>query len=161
MTVHREPARTVQSEPLEDTISAWTANRIAAYVAWLLSVFFTFLCVIQLAPAMSILLALLIAFVGQFLFTVAERPLWRWILKRDSGKWGIVAAIVTLIDGAINAGGIYTYIPRIANTGLGKMFIHAFSLSPNVNAFAQLSISLFIGTLTAGLYEYLEGLDYE
>jgi hypothetical protein len=62
---------------------------------------------------------------------------------------------VTLIDGGINAGGIYPFVPRLSESGLGQMLIEVFDLSPRVSAPAAALIALAIGFLVAGLSEYL------
>jgi hypothetical protein len=65
---------------------------------------------------------------------VAERPLWRWILRSKGGKLMLFAVGVTLVDGGINAGGIFPYVPRLFERGLGKMLIEVFALSPNISS---------------------------
>jgi len=68
------------------------------------------------------------------LLTIAERPLWRWALRRKGGKLVLFAVGVTLADGLINAGGVYPFVPQLAQTGLGQMLIEVFGLSPSVSA---------------------------
>jgi hypothetical protein len=144
----------VRSEPiLPATRVSW--NRIAAIIAWLVGVFFTVLFLLGTAPSLGWLPALIVAVCVQFLLTIAERPLWRWALRRKGGKFVGFGIVVTLVDGAINAGGIYPYVPRLAETGLGKMLIEVFGLSPNISTPSAAVIALAIGLLVACLSEYL------
>jgi hypothetical protein len=46
-------------------------------------------------------------------------------------------------------------VPRLSESGLGKMLIEIFGLSPNVSAPAAGIIALAIELLVAGLSEYL------
>lgn len=135
--------------------SALKWNRVAAVVAWLLGVLFTYLLLSDLAPDAPWLFLLTISGGGQFLLTLAERPLWRWALRRKSGRFVALGAIITLLDGAINAGGIYQFVPNLANTDLGKMLIEVFSLNPKISQLTAAGIALLLGLLVAGLCEYL------
>lgn len=137
------------------TGSALRWNRIASIAAWLFGVLFTYLLLIAVAPDVSRLVLLTLAAVAQFLLTLAERPLWRWALRRKGGKLVAFGLLVTLFDAAINAGGIYPYVPRLASSDLGLMLIEVFHLEPNVSQPAAAVIAMALGLLVAGLSEYL------
>jgi hypothetical protein len=144
----------VRSEPLHnESRIAW--NRVASVISWLIGVLFTYLLLQAVAPKLGWFWALIIAGGSQLLLTIAERPLWRWALRRKGGKLVLFGVGVTLIDGGINAGGIFPYVPRLANTDVGKMLIEVFDLSPKISTGASALIALAIGLLVAGLSEYL------
>src|SRR5215207_8159733 len=106
----------VRSEPLHSETRHVAWNRVAAVVSWLIGVLFTYLLLKAVAPALDFLVALGIALSSQLLLTLAERPLWRWALRRKGGRLVLFAIGVTLVDGGINAGGIYPYVPRLPDT---------------------------------------------
>jgi hypothetical protein len=145
----------VRSEPLHTDTRHIAWNRVASVISWLIGVLFTYLLLRDVAPALGLLLALTIAGGSQLLLTLAERPLWRWALRRKGGKPVLFAVGVTMVDGGINAGGIYPFVPELSKSGLGKMLIEIFGLSPAVSAPAAGVIALAIGLLVAGLSEYL------
>jgi hypothetical protein len=148
----------IRSAPLQgESHIAW--NRVASVIAWLIGVLFTYLVLAAAAPALGWLWTLTIALGGQLLLTIAEKPLWKWILRRKGGKLVAFGVGVTLIDGGINAGGIYPYVPRLVDTSIGKMLIEVFELSPKVSTPAAALIALAIGLLIAGLAEYLWELE--
>jgi hypothetical protein len=134
-------------------------NRIASIIAWLIGVLFTYLVLAAAAPDLGWLWVLIIALGGQLLLTIAEKPLWKWILRRKGGKLVVFGVGVTLIDGGINAGGIYPYVPRLADTSIGKMLIEVFELSPKISTPAAALLALAFGLLIAGLAEYLWELE--
>jgi len=136
-------------------VSALRWNRIASVAAWLIGVLFTYMLLRSVAPSLSWLTALGMAAGGQFLLTWAEKPLWKWALRRKGGKFVTFGVGVTIIDAAINAGGIYPYVPRLSQTDLGKMLIEVFSLNATISQPVALAIALAIGLLVAGLAEYL------
>jgi hypothetical protein len=145
----------VRSESLHGTKVHIAWNKVASGLAWLIGVLFTYLLLREAARGRGFLLALGIAGGGQLLLTLAERPVCAWALRRKGGKLVLFGAGVTLVDGGINAGGIYPYVPRLPNTGLGKMRIEVFGLNPTVSAPAAAVIALAMGLLVAGLAEYL------
>lgn len=145
----------VRSEPLHSGASHVAWNRVASVIAWLLGVLFTYLLLREVAPGLGMLVALAIAGASQMLLTIAERPLWRWALRRKGGKLVTFAIGVTGVDGLINAGGIFPFVPQLAQTGMGKMLIEVFDLSPTISSPTAAVIALAIGLLVAGLSEYL------
>ena len=145
----------VRSEPLHTDTRHIAWNRVASAISWLIGVVFTYLLLEAVAPGVGWFWAVLIAAGAQLLLTIAERPLWRWALRRKGGKLVLFAVCVTLVDGGINAGGIYPYVPQLSKSGLGKMLIEVFALSPTVSSPAAAVIALAIGLLVAGLSEYL------
>lgn len=145
----------VRSEPLYGESRHIAYNRIASVIAWLIGVLFTYLLLTAVVPTLGWFWALVIALGSQLLMTIAEKPLWRWALRRKGGKLVLFGVGVTLIDGGINAGGIYPYVPRLVDTSVGKMLIEVFNLSPKVSTPAAALIALAFGLLIAGLAEYL------
>lgn len=135
--------------------SALRWNRIAAIVAWGIGVLFSYMLLQSVAPSLGWFAAFALSAGVQFLLTLAERPLWRWALRRKNGHFVVFGVGVTIIDAAINAGGIYPYVPRLSQTDLGKMLIEVFSLSPTISQPAAMGIAFGIGLLVAGLSEYL------
>ena len=133
-------------------------NRIAAFIAWLVSVWFTALFLSN-AGELGYILAGSLAFVMQAVLTIAERPLWRWILRRDGGKLVLAGLVITLLDGTINAAGMYPLVPRFGTSGIGFMLVDAFNLNPRIDKLTAISIAMFFGTLVAGLAEYLWELE--
>jgi hypothetical protein len=148
---------TVKSEPLNEgkARGRFSYNRLAAFVAWLIGVFFTYLFLSRIAPAIGMFIALLLALGLQGLLTMIERPLWRWAARRKGGRLLFTALAATALDAGINAGGMFPYIPRLAQTDLGLMLIEVFKLSPNVSAPAAALIAFLIGLLAAGAPEAL------
>lgn len=143
----------VHSEPLEGRVTIeW--HRVAAVIAWLIGVLFTKLLVSSVVAEPGYV-CWTVAVLVQFLLTIAERPLWKWVLKRPGGRLIGLGIVITLLDGAINAGGIYPYIPRLSTSAIGEMLIHTFHLDPEIGTSATAFLSLTFGTLTAGLPEYL------
>lgn len=130
-------------------------NRVAAVGAWSIGVFFSYLFLARMVPTIGAFAALAMAAGLQALLTLTERPLWRWIARRKSGRFVLTAAIATAFDAAINAGGMYPFMPRLSQTDLGKMLIEVFSLSPNVSAPAAALIAFILGMLVAGAPEAL------
>jgi hypothetical protein len=110
----------VRSEPLatETRHIAW--NRVASAISWLIGVLFTYLLLVAVAPALGWFWAVLIAAGAQLLLTLAKRPLWRWALRRKGGKLVLFAVGVTLVDGGINAGGIYPLYPSSPRVALAR-----------------------------------------
>lgn len=135
-----------------------TYNRIAAALAWLLGVFFTALA-LQNFGRLGVLLACVFALVTQAIFTIAERPIWWLVYRRRGGKLVFMGVLVTLIDGAINAAGIYPAIPALATSSVGYMFVHSFDLSPRIEGISAFVLAMTIGTFVAGLAEYLWELE--
>lgn len=148
-------ARSVDPQPIPTV----RYNRIAAVGAWLVGVFFTYLALSLIAPDAPVLVRIGIAIGGQALLTLAQRPLWRWALRRKHGRFVALAAAATLLDGLINAGGMYSYMPRLAKTDTGRMLIEVFGLSPNVSNQAAAGLALAFGILLGGLPEYLYEMD--
>jgi hypothetical protein len=145
---------TVKSEPIT-THGRFSYNRIAAVMAWLIGLFFTYLFLSRLMPAAGMVVALVIAAVIQILLTLVERPLWRLLSRRKGGRFMFIAIIATFCDAAVNAGGMYPYVPRISNTDVGKMLIEVFQLNPTMSASAAMGIAFFLGLLAAGAPEAL------
>src|SRR6266487_4654793 len=98
----------LRSEPLKDGKTptrervqiSW--NKAAAVVAWLIGTFTTWLFFAKAAPEIFWILTLFAAGLVQWVLTLAERPLWRFLLRRTGGRFVLLALIVTLGDGLLN-----------------------------------------------------------
>src|SRR3954469_12953052 len=118
---------TVRSEPMKDAKaparnrSSLTWSKAAAITAWLIGTFTTWLFLYAAATEVHRLILIPIAGLIQGVLTLAERPLWRFIMRRAGGRFALLGLIITLIDGVINAGGIYPFTGRLAQTDVGKM----------------------------------------
>jgi predicted membrane-bound spermidine synthase len=130
-------------------------NKAGAVVAWAGGVVTTYLFFHAAMPELPLLVAILGATVVQGLLTLAERPLWRWLLKRSGGKFAGIAVIVTLIDTLFNAAGIYPFTSRLAQTQLGVMLAEVFNVQAAMSAQPSFFIAFLIGLLVALLPEAL------
>lgn len=130
-------------------------NRIAAVIAWLLSVCFTALFVMS-AGELGYLTGIFAALIVQIILTIGERPIWWFVFRSErKAKIAVMGIVLLLVDGALNGAGIYPGIAAMAKTGLGFMLIDAFSLSATVEKPIALVLALVIGTVLGGLPEYL------
>ena len=111
MALHSENLRDGERIPQERR--RLDTYRIASVVAWLLGTFTTYLFIARVMPG-AWLLAVVLAAAAQWLLTIAERPLWRFLMRRRGGKFVALGLVVTLIDGLINAAGMYPYMSRLA-----------------------------------------------
>lgn len=127
----------------------------ASILAWGIGALFTSLFIAQLVPGITALSTYIIAGALQILLTFAERPLWRLIMRRDNGRLVSVAIAATIVDALFNAAGIYPYIPRIAQTDVGRMLISAFHLAPDIGPTIAFLLAGAIGTFAASLSEAL------
>jgi hypothetical protein len=147
---------TIRSEPLKETPRRTIdTNRIAAVVAWLLGVFTTYLFAARAMPSASWFVSLLLAGTAQWLLTVAERPLWRFVMRRSGGRMVSLGLVVTFIDGLLNAGGIYPYMGRLAQTDVGIMLTEVLSVKSAMTPTSAFLLALALGLVVAGLPEYL------
>ena len=133
-------------------------NRIAATIVWIVSVWFTALF-LHGATELGYLLSSAFALALQGVLTIGERPLWRAVFLRGKGKYSFIGFIITLIDGALNAAGIYPGISKMNNSSVGLMLIDVFNLSPRIERVPAFIIALVIGMLVAGAAEYLWELE--
>lgn len=143
---------TTQAQAQPRTISA---SKIAAAVAWLGGVFTTYLFAHVAVPEMHWTIAIGIAAVVQWLLTLAERPLWRALLKRKGGRMAGVGVIVTIVDGCLNAAGIYPFTSRMAQTDLGRMLSEVFGVQAAMGSRPAFIVAFLVGLLVASLPEAL------
>lgn len=146
MTVREAPV--VQRRSLQ-----W--SKIAAVVAWLGGVFTTYLFVHVAMPELPVIIAIIVAAVGQWTLTLAERPLWRALLKRSGGRMAGVAIVVTIIDALLNAAGVYPFTSRLAQTDMGRMLAEVFGVQAAMGTRAAFLVAFLIGLLVASLPEAL------
>jgi hypothetical protein len=144
---------TQASAPSTQRAIQW--NKITAGVAWLGGVFTTYLFFHVAMPELPIAIAAIAAALVQWVLTRAERPLWRYLLKRNGGKFASVAVVVTLIDALLNAAGIYPFTNRLAQTDLGRMLAEVFAVQPTMGTRAAFLTAFVIGLLVASLPEAL------
>jgi hypothetical protein len=133
-------------------------NRIAAIICWIITVAFTAVFFHTIGE-LDILVSVALGIVLQAILTIGERPLWRWALKRANGRFALMAVGLTLVDGILNAAGMYNNVPKLSSSGVGLMLSDAFSLPPTIGKQAAFGIALFIGVIVAGLPEYLWELE--
>ncbi len=150
----------VQSTPLKDGKPAerersLDTNRIAAIVAWLLGTFTTYLFIARAMPGASWFIGAALAATAQWLLTIAERPLWRFLMRRRGGRMVALGLVVTLVDGLLNAGGIYPYMGRLAQTDVGLMLTEVLGVKSAMTSTSAFSLALALGLVVAGLPEYL------
>jgi hypothetical protein len=149
----------VRSQPIKDGHStarssiAW--NRLAAGVAWLGGAFTTWLFIAAIAPSLPWFIGAGFALLIQWVLTLAERPLWRWLLRRSGGRMVLLGFAVTFIDGLLNAGGLYPHMRRLAKTDVGTMIAEVLNVQPTMGARGAFLLALAIGLVVAGLAEYL------
>lgn len=152
MTIRSEDIR--DGERIERGRRTLDTYRLAAVVAWLLGTFTTYLFIARAGIA-STVLAVVLAAAAQWLLTMAERPLWRFLLRRRGGRFVALGLVVTLIDGLINAGGVYPYMGRLAQTNVGIMLSEVLNVQQAMTPTAAFLLALAIGLVVAGLPEYL------
>lgn len=130
-------------------------SKIAAILAWLGGVFTTWLFFRAAMPELPWLIGLVAAALVQWTLTLAEKPLWRYLLKRSGGRLAAVAIVMTLIDALLNAAGIYPFTSRLAQTDLGRMLAEVFGVQAAMAAQPSFLIAFLIGLLVASLPEAL------
>lgn len=130
-------------------------SKIAAIAAWLGGVFTTYLFFHTAMPELPIFVAVGAAGLVQWTLTLAERPLWRFLLKRSGGRMAGVAVVITLIDTLLNAAGVYPFTSRLAQTDLGRMLAEVFGVQAAMSAQPSFFVAFLIGLLVASLPEAL------
>lgn len=156
---------TVRSEPLENgkapaARGRFSYNRIAGAATWVIGCFLTYLFLRTFeGDPLGIGGAIGGAIVAQLLLTLAERPLWRWVFRRRGGKLVLVGFVITLVDGALNAAGLYPFLGALSDTNVVAMFADAFSIDPTVGKSTSLLLAIVLGLTVAGLAEYFWELD--
>jgi hypothetical protein len=93
-------------------------NRIAAIICWIITVAFTAVFFHTIGE-LDILVSVALGIVLQAILTIGERPLWRWALKRANGRFALMAVGLTLVDGILNAAGMYNNVPKLSSSGVG------------------------------------------
>lgn len=130
-------------------------SKIAAIIAWLCGVFTTYLFIATSAMDVPWHVSLIAAFVIQWVLTIAEKPLWKVMLRRKGGKFVILGVVVTCIDGVLNAAGIYPYVGRLAQTNVGTMLSEVLGVSQTMGTRSAFLLAFAIGLVIAALPEYL------
>lgn len=155
---------TAKSEPLNEgkapARGRFSYNRLAGAVAWLIGAYLTYLFLRTFAgDPLGLGGAIVVAIVAQALLTMAERPLWRWLLRRRGGRFVLASLAVTLIDGALNAAGLYPYIGKLSGTNVVTMFSDALSIDPTIGKPTTLLLAGVLGLIVAALAEFYWELD--
>lgn len=130
-------------------------SKIAAIAAWLGGVFTTYLFFHAAMPELPLLVAAGAAGLVQWTMTLAEKPLWRALLKRSDGRMAGVAIVITLLDALLNAAGVYPFTSRLAQTDLGRMLAEVFGVQAAMSAQPSFLVAFLIGLLVASLPEAL------
>lgn len=152
---------TVKSEPLTTPAARrLSINRAAGAATWLIGAYLTylFLRTFQGDP-LGLLGASVVALLAQLLLTLAERPLWRFLLRRKGGRFVLASVAMTFVDAALNAAGLYPYMGKLSGTNVVTMFAEVFELSPAIDKRAALLLAGFLGLIVAGLAEFFWELD--
>jgi hypothetical protein len=121
-------------------------GRLIAAMAWAVAVWTTQNFLEVMVPDSGN--ALLVAFIVQAIFTVAESPLWA-----GRGRWYHI--VVLGIDTITNVGGIYVYILQLDKTDSWAAFNAGLGTSGGMNPLAALLISIVVGVLLAATPEFL------
>jgi hypothetical protein len=121
-------------------------GRVIAGMAWAMAVWTTQNFLEMIIPNQGN--ALLIAFIAQAIFTVAESPIWQ---KR--GQWYNLTILG--IDTITNVGGIYAYILQLDKTDSWAAFNAGLGTSGGMNPLSALLISIVVGILLAASPEFL------
>jgi hypothetical protein len=100
-----------------------------------------------------------VALIAQWLLTLAERPLWRWILRRKDGRFILASVTVTGIDGLLNGAGLYPYIGALTGSNLVAMIADVAQVDPTIGKPVALAIAGAISLLVAALAEFYWELD--
>lgn len=143
----------VKSEPRIQRGIAW--SKIAAILAWLGGVFTTWLFIATSAASLPWYIGVLAAALIQWILTIAEKPLWKVMLRRKGGKFVILGVLVTCVDGIFNAAGIYPYIGQFAYTNVGTMLSEVLNVSQAMTPRSSFILAFAIGLVIAALPEYL------
>src|SRR6266496_2604167 len=115
-----DAAMTVREQPFpQRRVIPW--SKLAAVMAWFGGVFTTWLFISASALSLPLYIGLPAAALIQWVLTIAEKPLWRVMLRRKGGKFVILGIVVTIVDAVFNAAGIYPYVGRLAYTNVGMM----------------------------------------
>ena len=130
-------------------------SKIAAIIAWLCGVFTTYLFIATSAMDVPWHVSMIAAFVIQWVLTIAEKPLWKVMLRRKGGKFVILGVVVTCIDGVFNAAGIFPYVGRLAQTNVGTMLAQVLNVSQAMEPRSAFFLAFAIGLVIAALPEYL------
>ncbi len=145
---------TVREQPFPGRrVIAW--SKIAAVVAWFGGVFTTWLFISASAISLPLYIGLPAAAIIQWVLTIAEKPLWRVMLRRKGGRFVILGVVVTVVDGIFNAAGIYPYMSRLAQTNVGSMLSEVLNVSQDMGPRSSFILAFAIGLVIAGLPEYL------
>lgn len=150
----------LRSEPLTPTRRRLSYNRLAGVIAWLIGVYLTYLFLRTFnGDPLGLIGAGIVALISQALLTLAERPLWRWLLRRKGGRFVLASVAVTVIDGLLNAAGLYPYIGALTGSNVVTMITDVANLDPTIGKSAALAIAFVLGLLVAALAEFYWELD--
>jgi hypothetical protein len=150
----------IRSEPLGAAGHRLSYNRLAGAAAWLIGAYLTYLFLRTFkGDPLGMIGAGGVALIAQGLLTLAERPLWRWLLRRKGGKFVLASLGVTLIDGLLNAAGLYPYIGALGGSNVVSMVTDVAQLDPTIGKSASAIIAFALGLLIAALAEFYWELD--
>lgn len=136
----------VRSKEYSETAGSQWGARIIAGMAWAVAVWTTQNFFEVMVPDASN--ALIVAFVAQAIFTVAESSIWR-----NRGRW--YNFVILGIDTITNVGGIFVYILQLDKTDSWSAFNTGLGTSGGMNPLAALLISIVVGILLAATPEFL------
>ena len=135
-------------------------NRVAGAGAWAVGAFLTYLFLRTFKDdPLGLFGAISVALIAQWLLTLAERPLWRWVLRRKDGRFIFASVAVTCIDGLLNAAGLYPYIGALTGSNVVTMIADVARVDPTIGKPAAFVLAGAIGLLVAALAEFYWELD--
>lgn len=128
-------------EVVEPARGRFPGSKIAAGLAWCGAVYTTYLMLVGLQPGTPAQIAIPVALVVQFVFTMAERPIL-------TGRPGIFTVVVFLLDALINAGGVFPGLRNVGGTPTAQMLASA-GTAPTVEAAPAILLSVVVGAIIA------------
>lgn len=137
----------VNGQPVKRQASGGYGYKVAAGLVWLGAVYTTYLAVSALQADTPWFIMLPVAAAIQYVLTMAEKP----VLQ---GKIGIFTVVVLLIDGVINAGGLFPMLRNVGQTPTAQMAA-AGGVASDVGSMPAILLSLLFGLIIAAAPEAL------
>jgi vacuolar-type H+-ATPase subunit I/STV1 len=135
-----------RSRDTSDTAGAAWGGKLIAGMAWAVAVWTTQNFFGVMVPDAGN--ALIVAFIAQAIFTVAESAIWK-----NRGRW--YNFVILGIDTITNVGGVFVYILQLDKTDSWAAFNSGLGTTGGMNPLAALLISIVVGVLLAATPEFL------
>ena len=137
----------INGQPVVKPVTRGYKYKVAAALIWLGAVYTTYLALDAIQPGTPWFIILPIAAGLQYVFTMAERPILH-------GKIEVFTGAVLVIDGAINAGGLFPMLRNVGQTPTAQM-IAAGGVSSDVGSLPAILLSFVFGLIIAAAPEAL------